>query len=411
MESYGRVNVNPGADLKFWGPIDLEGDGMLNITDGGHVAFMPLEEGKVHKIGGKGMEAEGDVDFAPGAQVEATTIHNTGTMSIGKKAGSTDEEPAKITVDKFEATSGSTTVNKGGVLETSADSTEPLKFTGATLGGDGGTVKGDVKLTESAVLAPGDPKNDVSVRSSLAIQGDLEMDATAEQQTAVLSTQADKIEVTGKAKLAGPIKIDIKYRPEEDASLPLLTAIGGIEGTYSSCNGCGAEDRITYTTATRHLTGDTAGTATSIAMLHMKGSGSTGPPKMTAVGEAHMFGGKGYNNNFFGGKVLTNKGVVSFAGETTFDGPLSSSGLLNISAEALAFFGPLEAGKQHMVGGLGMQSEGMLSVLPGADLSFSGPCTVDGEGMLNITDGGHVAFMPLEEGKGSVRVSVRAARL
>jgi hypothetical protein len=273
MESSGKVDFFPGSELAFAGPCHFDGDAaFMNVTDGAQVAFDPLPPiGGVtqkHTIGGKGMENEGMIYIRPGVTMDATApVKNSGQMIIGGEGADSTFNCASFSA----LPGGETSLNSGGMLV--ATGTDPLLFTGATLSGNGGEVKGTVKLTSDAQLAPGNPKDATTAgKSQLTITGDLEMDATTVTKATVkatsTSTTADKIVVTGTAQIAGTITVDVKVRPEEDIVVEILTATGGITGTYASCNGCGPDDEITYTNTRRRL-GDT----TSTVSMKLKGSG------------------------------------------------------------------------------------------------------------------------------------------
>jgi len=120
----------PGAKLNFEAPfVDVEGDSVFSINAGGSAFFKPLSDGGKHTAG---------------------KVLNSGELELLEE----------MLVDHYEANGGVTTLSDGGSLVASGD--DPLLFTGATLSGDGGVCKGEVKLAGDAKLAPGNPENEGS---------------------------------------------------------------------------------------------------------------------------------------------------------------------------------------------------------------------------------------------------------
>jgi hypothetical protein len=442
MKAEGQVDINDGADVAFAGPCKVDGAGKVNITKLGKVKFGRLAEGKKHMIGGAGMENKGNISIKPGVVMDAPApVKNSGQMAVGNVYKATTSRrlteavpDAMLNVYDFECQAGGQmNLNEGGMLvATAVTGTDPLPliFNGATLSGDGGTLKGTVKMTSSAKLTPNDANAPHSAgMGQLNIQGDLEMDATCVTEQTVMMGNADTVEISGAAKLAGTVKVDIKWRPAEDTSYPLIIAQGGVTGTYSACDGCGAGDSITYDETSRRLgEGEDTDRPEMTVTMHVKGAGTTEGPRHASYGDKHLYGGTGmsvagenlhtkpdsfveigtttelhFNNekNIFGGKGLENKGELDFhAGDTFFTGPLDSSGFMNISESAQLHFPFLPDSPEGCeVGGEGMYSEGDLDIEPKSKLFFTGPLSLEGGGFLNISIGSLVGFGELPEGK------------
>ena len=111
--------LQEGAALNFEAPfVDVDGESIFSINAGGSAFFKPLAEGSKHTAG---------------------KVVNSGELAL-------EEE---MFVEHYEATLGGvTTLSDGGSLVANGD--DPLLFTGATLSGDGGVCKGEVKLDKLA---------------------------------------------------------------------------------------------------------------------------------------------------------------------------------------------------------------------------------------------------------------------
>jgi hypothetical protein len=143
-------------------------------------------------------------------------------------------------------------VKSGGILR--SNGSKPLKFHGGKMRGSGGTYKGNCELRNSTHLSPGDPDDASSLgRSKLTIDGDLDMDSTTFTDIKMKKTESDSVEITGRAKIAGRLNVDVSERSSESKTFTVLKAAGGIEGTFDGCDGCGTEDIVTYVTTTRRL--------------------------------------------------------------------------------------------------------------------------------------------------------------
>jgi hypothetical protein len=451
LESAGKVDVQPGAEIDFAGPCIIDGAGMLNVTDGAQVAFDPLPPidsvAQNHKIGGAGLENEGSIYIRPGVTMDATApIKNNGNMKIGGITTMTsrrlidmaDMPPpgATLNVANFASPPGSgVEVAQGGTLIAAGLNPLPLIFEGSTLSGDGGKLKGTVKMSNNAIISPGEPSDTDTGR--LTIDGDLEMDSTTVTEVTLIGKGADVVEISGNAQLAGKVKVDMKWRPEKDTSIPIVIVKGIITGTLA-CEGCADGDTITINNVRRLTDGVDAGSGSgsgsgsgdySAAYYNAKGDGGAGAPSQGTFGDAesgetHMYGGTGAftesgasdnskpksyveigsnsditygaGGNVFGGMGFSNAGTATFSsGTTEFKGPLASEGQMNVDSGATLQFNDATSGSGsgYHIGGTGMDAKGELDVF--SDLYFEGRLTLSDTGFLDVSSSGSVAFDPL----------------
>jgi hypothetical protein len=69
IHTKGKVDISEDAELLFDGPLALDVGGSLNVTTGALVHFGEVPAGKIHFIGGEGIEAKGQVEIKPGSDV------------------------------------------------------------------------------------------------------------------------------------------------------------------------------------------------------------------------------------------------------------------------------------------------------------------------------------------------------
>jgi hypothetical protein len=301
----GRLSVTKGSKVKFGKPKDgtkhlIQGDGIINegaieFTDGetdvsapllsigdeaqittaaaSTVTFADVEEvassrrrlgaGSTtkHEFLGKGSKNEGKTKFGTKHKANASIYDNEGDLEI-------EGTDAELSAEDFKQTKGRTVVKSGGILR--SNGSKPLKFHGGKMRGSGGTYKGNCELRNSTRLSPGDPDDASSLgRSKLTIDGDLDMDSTTFTDIKMKKTvtclsgrcdlmlESDSVEITGRAKLAGRLNVDVSELSSESKTFTVLKAAGGIEGTFDGCDGCGAYVGaavvVTYVTTTRRL--------------------------------------------------------------------------------------------------------------------------------------------------------------
>jgi len=203
-----------------------------------------------HKIGGLGMKNEGGLEIT--AKVAITNFSN-----IGGKVRLSGKN-ARVRSARFEQ-SGEAEIGvfDGAVVESITGSrTDPMWFKGGKVCGDGGTFRGAVMLSNNSTLQPGDPTlqygddDDRKGHAKLTVDGNLDMDDTVITALAVdaIATTADLVEVTGGCKLGGKLRLSLvgRKRAKKDVTVYLLKVRDGLQGEFSACEGCGAEDTINY---------------------------------------------------------------------------------------------------------------------------------------------------------------------
>jgi hypothetical protein len=287
----GRLNVTRGSKVKFGRPKDgtkhlIQGDGIINegeieFSDGeadvsspllsigddaqittaatSTVVFTDIEEVASsrrrlvadgltkHEFLGRGSKNSGKTKFGSNHRAEATDFVNEGDLTI-------EGADAELSATDFKQTKGSSVVNSGGVLR--SNGSQPLKFHGGKMRGSGGTYKGNFELRNSTRLAPGNPDDASSLgKSVLTIDGDLDLDSSTFTDIKMKKTETDSVDITGRAKLAGRLNLDVSERSTESKTFTVLKAAGGIEGTFDGCDGCGADDVVSYVSTTRRLAG------------------------------------------------------------------------------------------------------------------------------------------------------------
>jgi hypothetical protein len=345
MEAKGRVDVKKDAVIEMIGQLKLEGEGRLNISRGGRVDFEKPADGSRHKIGGKGISCAGEIVIVAGAGADITSVlvvtdegvlstasdsdvafvdeadvvsasrrlmggrsqtnHRIGgkgvkhtgkmTMKRGHRVYSSNftsqrgaklvrvENGAELNTKAFRHDDGEMVVNEGGVIV--MNGSNPIRFYGGKMRGKGGKFNGKVELKKGARIAPGDPDDADSMgKSKLSVEGDLEIEDTTDvtYEATVAEDSSDSVEVTGKATLAGKIKLSIKKRGKKARKFVLMRAGRGINGTFSGCDGCGKNDKFSVGKATtasgrRNLqAGSAMEVSVEVAAEETPGGGETG---------------------------------------------------------------------------------------------------------------------------------------
>lgn len=254
----GQVDIRQKLDI-VGADASLNNVGVLRFESPTKIA----DEGKVHReaeehnIGGHGMKNEGGLEI--NARVRTTNFTNVG----GKVRLSGKDARVRSTRFEQKGKDAEIAVFDGAIVESVTGSrTDPMWFKGGKVCGDNATYRGALILSSNSTLQPGDPakeddyySDDTDFRSGhakLTIDGNLDMDDSTTTSVAIDATNdsSDSVEITGSCNLKGNLRVRLlNKRRKEDITITIMRIQGGLRGRFSGCTGCGAEDKVHYSSS------------------------------------------------------------------------------------------------------------------------------------------------------------------
>ncbi|WID97154.1 autotransporter domain-containing protein [Bosea vestrisii] len=248
------INISNGARFVVFEPNALSSTGAVSLTGAGS-QFETLFDQRIGSLAGG---ADTNVILSPGV-VLTTGANNTSTIfsgTIGSIFGDgslTKVGTGSFTLNGVNTYEGATLVNAGSLIVNGsiAASSSVTVAAGATLGGAGVV---PTTVINGGTLSPGNSPGTLTVR------GDLTLNAGSTYLAEVQGANADRVDVSGTASLAGTLRI-VPLGGAYTFSSPytLLSATGGRTGTFSPVDttgsfGDGVTTTVSYTSNDVQLT-------------------------------------------------------------------------------------------------------------------------------------------------------------
>ena len=258
----GEIIITNGSN-SYTGTTTIESNATVALSGYGTIGASSL------------VTVDGTLDLRSASEMTAVVINNlagSGTVEIGanelylSNAGGTFSGKLTGTADLVKDGTGTFTLNGdnsgftgltyvfAGTLEVGdASNTDATLggdvniYAGATLSGHG-TVLGDV--TNSGIVSPG------GTIGTLTVGGDYSQGAAAALNIEVSPTTASRLAVNGEADLAGSLNITFDPGTYSAKTYNLVTAAGGVQGTFDTVTKTGTSNLNGLTSAVTYSTDD-----------------------------------------------------------------------------------------------------------------------------------------------------------
>ncbi|MGX1740605.1 autotransporter domain-containing protein [Bosea sp. NPDC055353] len=247
------INISNGARFNVYEPNALSPVAAVNLTGTGSEFSLIFDQ----QIGSLSGEADTQVRFNPGI-VLTTGTSNTDAVFDGNLGASSQGALTKVGTGSFTLNgtnfyNGATTVSAGSLIVNGsiASSSGVTVAAGALLGGSGVV---PTTIINGGTLSPGNSPGTLTVR------GNLTFNPGSTYLAEIQGANADRVDVTGTAALAGTLRlVPLGGAYAFNSAYTLLSAAGGRTGTFSPVDttgtfGDGVTTTVSYTANDVRLT-------------------------------------------------------------------------------------------------------------------------------------------------------------